>query len=150
MATITSRETIQEMLDGDGVYPGDPQAALIYEYHNVLVDKVAWAVFWDYMAFDLPISPAVGEYKLLWSRDQGHVNPIGILECERVSCEEVANILESCFDEGARSAGGEIRRHHYYAHQQRGQTVAAAMERLANLLGIEWEEDDAISSNACR
>lgn len=80
MATITSREIIQEILDNDGVYPGDPQAALIYEYRNVFDNEVAWAVFWDYRDDDIGSSPAVAEFKLLWSRDMGHVNPIGVLE----------------------------------------------------------------------
>lgn len=82
MATITTRATIQEMLDNDGAYPGDPQAEVIYEYRNVFTGKIAWAVFWDYQDDDMGLSPAVGEYRLLWSRDRRRVNPIGILEEE--------------------------------------------------------------------
>ena len=80
MSTITTRAIIQIMLDGDGVYPGDPQATLIYEYRNVFTGGVAWAVFWDLRDDNMGLSPAVGDYSLLWSRDMGHVSPIGCLE----------------------------------------------------------------------
>ena len=80
MSTITTRAIVQEMLDGDGAYPGDSQTALIYEYRNALTERVAWAVFLDPRRDDMGISPTVGEYRLLWSRDMGHVSPIGCLE----------------------------------------------------------------------
>ena len=82
MATITLREIIQEILDNDGVYPGDPQATSVYEYRNVFDGEVAWAVFWNERHFDLDRSPAVYDYVLLWKRGHGQRAPIGVLEEE--------------------------------------------------------------------
>ena len=80
MATITSRKVVQEILDGDGVYPGDPPAARVYEYWSMLGEKVVWAVFYEGDNDDIAFSPLVEYPVLLWDQMQGHVNKIGAVE----------------------------------------------------------------------
>lgn len=82
MSTITTKEIIETMLDNDGTYPGDPQVQSIWEYENLGNGQIMWAIFMDVAHNDLAHAPAIGEYRLLWSKEKGHVNQIGILENE--------------------------------------------------------------------
>lgn len=82
MSTITDKKIIQTMLNNDGVYPGDPQVQSIWEYENILTDTILWAVFLNVAQNDLVYADAVGEYRLLWSKEEGHVNKIGVLKKE--------------------------------------------------------------------
>lgn len=79
MATISYEKIIRTMLENDGVYPGYPKPWAIYEYRHAITNRVLWSVFYDPSHFDLDVSLFVGDYKLLWSKDQGHVAKIGIL-----------------------------------------------------------------------
>jgi hypothetical protein len=80
MATITNRQIIQTLLDNDGLYPGDPQAACIFEYTHAKTGKVLWAVFYDFNHVDIHLSPFVSKFIRLWDRREGHLAPLGILE----------------------------------------------------------------------
>lgn len=79
MATISHKDIIQVMLDNDGKYPGDPQAASIWEYKHAITDEVLWAVYWNDADVDLWLSPYVGSYVCLWSRGEGLMHPLGTL-----------------------------------------------------------------------
>jgi len=79
MATFTMRGIVRELLDNDGCFPGDPQAARIYEYLD-MSGKVVWAVFYRVDHDDMATSPYVERPTLLWDRQLGHVAPIGTLE----------------------------------------------------------------------
>ena len=73
MATIDSAKIIREMLDNDGVYPGDPQCLAIYEYTNDWKKK-CWSVCYEEMdLIALHSSPFVHNLRLLWSQEEGHV-----------------------------------------------------------------------------
>lgn len=80
MATFSMPEIIEKMLAGDGKFPGDPQAYAIYEYRHGYTGGVLWAVFWNPAHIDLEGNRMIAEYKLLWSKDAGHVAEIGILD----------------------------------------------------------------------
>lgn len=67
--TFDSPEIIIEMLQNDGVYPGDPQAYTIWEYKNQH-GKVVYAVFMT-EDHDMFLSPYVFEPKLLWEKREG-------------------------------------------------------------------------------
>ena len=72
MATMTSYEIIKEMVDNDGVYPGDPQVMAIWEYSND--GETVWCVIivpQDERA--MHDSPYVRDQRLLWSQDTGKV-----------------------------------------------------------------------------
>ncbi len=73
--TIDSVEIIKTMLENNGVYPGDPQAASIWQYSN-WIDEVAFAVFMRDEDNDIMSSPYVQRYVLLWSPQMG-VTPAG-------------------------------------------------------------------------
>ena len=69
---MTSYPIIKEMMDNNGVYPGDPQVLAIYEYTNM--GNICWCVIL------VPIdkicmydSPFVRDPKLLWSKEEGKV-----------------------------------------------------------------------------
>jgi hypothetical protein len=72
MATMTDYNIIKELVDNDGVFPGDPQLLAIYEYKNA--GKTVWCAIIvpeDEMAmFD---SPYVKEPTLLWSMEKGKI-----------------------------------------------------------------------------
>ena len=71
MATIEDRNLIHTLLINDGYFPGDPQVSRIYRYHNIMVDRILYAIFLSEEHDDIAFSPAVGAYDLLWSRDDG-------------------------------------------------------------------------------
>lgn len=72
MGTVDSREIIKEILEGDGVYPGDPQCYGVYAYHNL---------YWGHWPFSIEhsreeaqsllASPAVGTIIPLWTTGRG-------------------------------------------------------------------------------
>lgn len=72
MATIDSTVIIADMLQNDGIYPGDTQVKSIFQYHNTMFEKTCYSVCYakiDEMAlFD---SFAVGETVKLWDNDTG-------------------------------------------------------------------------------
>jgi hypothetical protein len=73
MPTMTSYEIIKEMVDNDGIYPGDPQVEAIWEYSND--GQTVWCVIivpQDKMA--MHSSPYVKDPQLLWSQDAGLVH----------------------------------------------------------------------------
>lgn len=67
--TYTDPEIIREMLENDGVYPGDPRMALIYSYDNA--GRPHYAVFADSRHDDVHLSPWVQNPVLLWSATDG-------------------------------------------------------------------------------
>lgn len=73
MATIDSRSIIREMLDNDGIYPGDPQAFEIYSYLTNW-NKRTYSVCYDLRA-SVSLHAAVGDWVhvplLLWSQAEG-------------------------------------------------------------------------------
>lgn len=68
--TYESKDIIVEMLKNNGVYPGDPQMAMIYSYQG-LGNEPLYAVFAHEAHDDMEVSPYVRGYKLLWSRTSG-------------------------------------------------------------------------------
>lgn len=87
MTTFTYRDIIQEMLDNDGVYPGDPQAWGIFEYRNIY-GKIVWAVFSRESDFNLHASPHITDWTPLWLQvpflvwPAGTIAEIGVLSNE--------------------------------------------------------------------
>ena len=86
MATISSPDVIQNMMDHDGYYVDEEgerdmmQAYLIYEYQNVRFRKIDFSVCYgppDDLA--LRTSPFVGEIQLLWQKGVGQIVDIGTL-----------------------------------------------------------------------
>lgn len=72
--TYTDKDIIRELLENDGVYPGDPQMYSIYSYKRSLInrkDEELFAVFARNYHFDLNASPYVISYKLLWQAGIG-------------------------------------------------------------------------------
>ena len=69
--TFNSVDIIQEMLKNDGTYPGDPQAALIYEYTNRMTPQRCFAVFMDDRHDDMHSAPNVENPVVLWVRNGG-------------------------------------------------------------------------------
>jgi len=76
MSTIDSSNIILEMLENNGVYPGDPQCEVIYQYTN-LWGKTTWAVYWSSGYAELFESPAVLNPVLLFNKDIG-LTPEGV------------------------------------------------------------------------
>lgn len=68
--TITEPTIIQQMLENDGVYPGDPRAAIIYSYQAVS-EQAHYAVFMDYAHDDMFESPYVRKPVVLWTHTHG-------------------------------------------------------------------------------
>jgi hypothetical protein len=85
MATVTSRAVIEEMIANDGTFPGDPKAFAIYEFRSSMTGEVAWAVFYDPEHIDIADSPYVADYAVLWGRDVGVVEAVGVLADEPMS-----------------------------------------------------------------
>jgi len=71
MATIEDKNIIKDIMDNNGIYPGDPQVDSIYEYTHYLSGKKLYAIFYNPEYFDLDISPYVSEYKCLWNKKNG-------------------------------------------------------------------------------
>ena len=70
MATFESREIICEMLRNEGVYPGDPQDAIIYQYQGLSGENL-FAVFWNTIFDDMWSSPYVTNPVVLWDKHTG-------------------------------------------------------------------------------
>ena len=68
MSTIDSKEIIYELLEHDGIYPGDPRCSYIFSYENSW-GNLTQAVFWG--SHDMHASPFVRNPQLLWSSLQG-------------------------------------------------------------------------------
>jgi len=76
MATI-SKKIADEIIAGDGVYPGDPQCFAVFEYTNDW-GKTAYSVCYDDAAAQaLVTSPYVHSPKILWC-----IVPMAIIEFE--------------------------------------------------------------------
>lgn len=75
MPTVNSPEIVEVMLANRGNYPGDPPAALIYQYQTPL-GATAFTVFWHENDDDMnSLNPYdVREVKLLWQRGHGLTN----------------------------------------------------------------------------
>ena len=75
MATISSPDTVQNIMDNKGWYIDEGgerdfmQALYVYEYHNVFFHKISFSVCYS-KADDIALrtSPAVGEVLMIWSR----------------------------------------------------------------------------------
>lgn len=63
--TITSPDSIRQMLRNKGAYPGDPPASRIYQYESAFDGKIQFAVFMSPEHDDMSLSPAVASYLLL-------------------------------------------------------------------------------------
>ena len=74
MATFTDKAIIDEMIECDGYYQGDPQPLAIYEFENTF-GKTAWCVVYVQSDFaSLFQSPNVKQetIKLLWQKTDNH------------------------------------------------------------------------------
>jgi hypothetical protein len=72
MATMTSYPIIKQMVDNNGVYPGDPQVLAIYEYTGG--GGICWCVILVPIdETNMYASPYVHNPRLLWSKEQGKV-----------------------------------------------------------------------------
>ena len=72
MATMTSYPIVKQMVDNNGVYPGDPQVLAIYEYTGM--NGICWCVILVPLDEEnMWVSPFVKDPKLLWSRKEGKV-----------------------------------------------------------------------------
>jgi len=72
MATLTSKEIIDEMIENDGCYQGDPPCCAIYEYQNQF-NKTVWFVAYAQADFhSLFNSPYVQRetIKQLWPKTE--------------------------------------------------------------------------------
>jgi len=67
MATITSREIVDEIIAGDGVYMDDDLVVKIVEYKNMFDGGIAWGIihhFEDPMRYHN--APACRDPKTIW------------------------------------------------------------------------------------
>ena len=47
MATITSKEIVDEIIAADGLYMGDPQVIKVVEYSNMFNGGQAWGIIYE-------------------------------------------------------------------------------------------------------
>ena len=82
MATMTSRDIVQKMVDNDGVAcKGDTQPLSIYEYTRFGVDGVAWCIILvERDFFAMCTSSHVLKVHQLWSRQFGKQHDTGYFE----------------------------------------------------------------------
>lgn len=69
--TLMDKSIIKEMLENDGIYPGDPQMYSIYSYTHANTGEKLFAIFSSYRYCDIHISPYVKDPVLLWSVHTG-------------------------------------------------------------------------------
>ena len=75
MATISSRKIVDEIIEADGKYEGDPQVVLIVEYHNMFNGRLAWGLVYegeDPMRYHK--SEACIDARTIWEHGLGQVN----------------------------------------------------------------------------
>jgi len=70
MSTIDTKHIIVTILENDGVYPGDHQCGVVYQYTNDW-GVITWAVYWPGMYNDIYQSPYCHDVILLWDKDGG-------------------------------------------------------------------------------
>lgn len=69
MATYTNKQIIDEMIECDGHYRGDPPPVAIYETYNTMSKRTEWVVC--YVEADISRmfqSSVIGEIKKLWPK----------------------------------------------------------------------------------
>lgn len=71
MATISDPDIIEKMLRNNGRYPGDPQAARIYQYTHSLNGETLYATFYSEHHDDMRVSPFVRDAVLFFDRNLG-------------------------------------------------------------------------------
>lgn len=71
MSTIDSRDIVLEIIQNDGVYPGDPRLFAVYSYINDW-QKQTYSILTNKGAVvALLTSPFVHSPKLLWDQEKG-------------------------------------------------------------------------------
>ncbi len=71
MATITTRDIIQELIDGDGTTHGDPQCLSIWEYRQVPTRKIVWCVVYVKEDLKALVDSHHEIIKCLWNKREG-------------------------------------------------------------------------------
>ncbi len=80
MATVTSKQIVDEIIAGDGIYGSeengfDPPVILIVEYHNMFNGGLAWGLVYEHedpMRYHR--SEACIDARTIWERGVGMVN----------------------------------------------------------------------------
>lgn len=74
MATIDSKGIIKQILENNGVYPGDQSATSVWRYFSKLKPGITYAVYYKHET--LQESSFVGDPEVLWSINKG-LTPLG-------------------------------------------------------------------------
>lgn len=92
MATINSKEIIQQMVDNNGIYFGDPQVLAIYEYRSSLGNHTTWSVCYNEHDRRATLSsPYVCDPRPIWTREDGKISDPGV----ESKSEGMENLLEN-------------------------------------------------------
>lgn len=78
MATITDRATVDKIIEGNGIYPGDEDMPIvkIVEYNNMFNGGVAWGlVYKGDPLFQYEESPACLNTKVIWQKQKEPTRP---------------------------------------------------------------------------
>ena len=79
MRTYTDRAVIEGLIANDGVRAGHPDALAIYEIRVEGTDEILFAVRYGPDDVDPSTRSYVDDYLIVWTRDQGQIEPIGQL-----------------------------------------------------------------------
>jgi hypothetical protein len=71
MATITQKHIVQEIIDHNGKYHGDPQVIKIVQYNNQFDGELAWGLIYEGEDPDrYHNAPACHNPKTIWALDE--------------------------------------------------------------------------------
>ena len=79
MPTYAGRAVIEELIASDGKRAGYPDAFAIYELRVEGTGEILFAVRYGLDDVDPSTRSYVGDHLILWTRDQGQIEPIGQL-----------------------------------------------------------------------
>jgi hypothetical protein len=75
MATVSSRIIVDQIIEADGQYCGDPQVVLIVEYNNMFNGDPAWGLVYEDEDLErYHKSPACHNARTIWQHGISAVN----------------------------------------------------------------------------
>jgi hypothetical protein len=75
MATISNRKIVDEIIEADGKYMGDPQVVAIVEYNNQFNGDLAWGLIYEGENLGrYHLSAACRNPRTIWEYGVGQVN----------------------------------------------------------------------------
>ena len=69
--TFQSKDIIKKLIEGKGIYEGDPQMSSIWKYNLYFDNRELYAVFTNETHNDIYISPFTKNPILLWNQENG-------------------------------------------------------------------------------